>query len=261
LKTHRLAHSRFAAVGVAVLAAAALALAGCKTTSNTTKPTANSSSAASSIAPQAALLSAFAKLKTTGYDISVTSSAGDLSGTGSVDPGKSASLNATGSFQGTKLQLSAVQLGTDVYVKLDLGQLNSVLSIPTQWMKLDTTKLNKPIFDAGSGLSFDVAKLASAVTNVTATDAQHISGTIDFSKLAGSIMAMPSSSAGASAQTGTFQATLDSQGRLIELKLNEGSNQSQSQDIKLSNYGSPSPVTAPTDSIPAPDAIYQFLNR
>lgn len=257
MKTHRLAHSRFAAVGVAVLAAAALALAGCKTTSNTATPSANSSSAAPSVSPQAALLNAFAQLKTTGYDISVTSSAGDLSGTGSVNPGKSASLNATGSFQGTKLQLGAVQLGTDVYVKLDLGQLNSTLGIPTQWMKLDTTKFNKPLFDTGSGSPFDVARLASAVTNLTATDAQHISGTLDFSKVAGSGLPTPSSSA----QTATFQATLDDQGRLIELKINDGPNQSLSQDIKISNYGSPSPVTAPTDSVPAPDAIYQFLNR
>jgi hypothetical protein len=57
-----------------------------------------------------------------------------------------------------------------------------------------------------------------------------------------------------------FDATLDDQGRLIELKLTSSGSDSLDQDIKFSNYGSPTPVTAPTDSVPAPDGVYQFLN-
>jgi hypothetical protein len=272
LKTHRLARSRIAVIGLGVLAAASFALAGCKT-ANTTEPNANPSSTAASpsMSPQAALINAIAQLKSTGYDISVTSSQG-ISGAGSVDPGKkSTQLNATGSVQGQQLQLGAVQIGAEVYIKLDLGALNQRFGIPTQWMKIDTTKFNKPLFDYGSGTPFDVAKLAGAVTNVTQTDPQHISGTIDLSKVAGAapqpgmsgspIAPAPSGSASAGAATTvTFQATLDNQGRLTDLKINDGPNQSMSQDIKITNYGSPSAVTAPSDSVPAPDSIYQFLN-
>jgi hypothetical protein len=205
------------------------------------------------------LLNAFAQLKTTGFDIQLSSPGSTaINGSGSIDPQKkSSAVEFTGSIQGTNVQISAVQIGTDAYFKLDLGPLNKTAGIPTQWMKIDTTKFKKSLFDTGPGAAFDVSKLAGAVSDVKQTDANHISGTIDPSKAGG----MLGGSTGATAAPATFVATLDEQGRLTELQITEQGGQSAVVDIKITNYGSPTPVTAPTSWVPAPDAIYQFLNQ
>jgi hypothetical protein len=259
LLNKRLARSKFTVVGVGLFASATLVLSACNDTKTT--PIANSSSAAT-VSPATALTNAIAQLQTTGYDVSLTQEGGQLNGNGSVDPGKSASMDAKGTIQGQNVEIHGIQVGSNVYLKVDLGALGAQFGIdPSKWIKIDLSKVTKPLFDMDSGDAFDVSKLMTAVSGVTATDAQHISGTVDLSKATG-VNAPDSSelsSAGDAAKSVKFDATLDDKGRLIELKLTTSS-ASLNQDIKISNYGSPTPVTAPTDAVPAPAAIYQFLN-
>jgi hypothetical protein len=69
LVNRRIARSKFAVAGVGLFASAALALSGCNGTTAT--PTANSSSTDEGPAATA-LTSAVTKLKTIGYDVSLT---------------------------------------------------------------------------------------------------------------------------------------------------------------------------------------------
>jgi hypothetical protein len=71
-------------------------------------------------------------------------------------------------------------------------------------------------------------------------------------------------SAGAAAKTTPFTATVDSQGRLTDLKVDaDAFDGNLSEEIMLSDFGSPDPVTTPPPSsvIAAPESAYAFFNN
>ena len=86
-------------------------------------------------------------------------------------------------------------------------------------MLVDQTKLtgadSKP-FDLTGPDALDVAGLLTSVTNVTATDPTHLTGTVDLTAATG--INSPDSDAltkaGAAAKATPFTVTLDDQGRL-----------------------------------------------
>jgi hypothetical protein len=200
LKIHKHA-VRVLGAGLAV--AAALAMSACAAASDGT-PSGNPSGATTSSAPiadpGAALTSAIGKFSGVGYDLKVTSGEG-INGTGS----HSATVNAKGTVQGVSVEIAAIEIGADLYAKVNLGALTATVGLdPTKWYQLDPT--------AGE-------------------------------------TAVP------------FTVTLDSLGRIAELKIDAGAgHEADSEDFQFSNYGSPSPITKPDGAIPAPDGIYQVLN-
>lgn len=256
---------RFAVTGVGALAIASLALAACSSTSNSAS--AGSASPTPSVAPSAALLAAAAGLNGKGYDMTLT--AAGITGHGSVDPTNHAvTLDAKGSEGGQTYELDLTGIGSDLWVKVDLGALNSQVGLdPKKWLKIDATKIDDSTIGLDlSNLSdvLDIASLTKAVSNVQRTDATHLTGTIDLTNLSG--VEKPDADvlkkAGAAAKSVPFTATLDGQGRLSDLKINGDSIDSGlSVDIAVSNVGSPTAVTPPpaADVVPAPAAIYQIL--
>jgi hypothetical protein len=263
---------RFAVAGLGVLAAASLALTGCA--SSATPSASNPSGSSTTNSSQSAadtLTAAVGKLKGTGYDVKVVSQGGIASGTGSIDPANNAaSLDEKGSIQGQSLEIAAIQIGTDLWAKVDLGALNSQVGVdPTKWMLLDQAKLtgstSKP-FDLTGPDALGVTGKLTAVKDVVRTDATHLSGTVDLTKAIG--ISAPSSAdltkAGAAASAVPFVATLDDQGRLLDLKINADTiNKDLSDEISFSNYGSPTAISKPDPAsvIPAPDTAYQIFNQ
>ncbi len=251
---------RFAIVGVGLLAAATFALTGCGSTSSGTTTT-SSTGPSTTIDAKAALTKAVSTLATNGYDIKVT--AGPLTGTGSIDPGKGLGLEEKGTVQGVAVDLNVVAIGTDFYAKIDVGPLGNTLGLHSQqWYKVDTSKIDTsslPVNLSSSDL-LGVAGLLTSVTDVTATDSTHITGTVDLSAAKSALLAQSDmASAAADVKAVPFTVTLDDQGRISELKV-EGTGD-VSVDVQFSNYGSPTAVTAPSGAIDAPQAIYQVLGN
>ncbi len=256
---------------VGLLVAAGLGLAACTTGTPTGTPSA-SSSTATQVAPADQLTAAFAKLTTQGYDVTVTEFGSGLNAHASVDPTRKAAtedVKADLGASGGTIEVTAVQIDGKLWVKLNLGQLQAQTGVdPTKWLLIDASKLkpdNLP-FDPSSPDLLALAGLFSGVSNVTRTDATHLSGTVDLTKATGPNKPNESdvSGAGDAAKAVPFTATLDDQGRLTELKITPDSGHGAlAQDITISNYGSPSPINPPADAdvVPTPPAVYAFLNQ
>lgn len=256
---------RFTVLGLGALTVASLALAACGTSSNTTasgSPSASTSSA--SIAPDVALANAITALKDQGFDVNATE--GTVTGNGTIDPSnKAGTIEVKGTQQGVSIDVAFTEIGTDAWAKVDLGALSSQLGInPKKWMKLDLSKMtgkDSMPFDLSQGDALELGKLISSVADVKRTDATHLTGTVDLTAATGPNApdADAVQKAGAAAKAIPFTATLDSQGRLTELKINGSSD--LALDFQLTNFGSPTKVTPPaSDVIPAPASIYQFFN-
>ena len=266
-------HRRTAVAGVGLLAVVSLALAACGSSSASATGGLSSavapSSPATSAPPSAdaALVGAIAAISGQSYDL--TLSAAGSTGSGSVDPSHQAvHLDAKASQDGNELKLSLTAMGTNLWVKLDLGPLNKQAGLnPAKWIKVDASKIDLSSLGIDILNSTDVLDLSpmqKAMSNVKLADPTHITGTIDLTALTGALS--PDSDAltkaGAAAKTVPFTVTLDNQGRFKELKIDGDSIATGlSVDIGVSNIGSGKKVAAPPASqvIPAPSVIYQIL--
>jgi len=245
--------------------AAVLAVAGCTTSGG-------ASSSPSSTAPvdgHAALVAALAKIGSTSSDVTITQHG--LNGTGSFDPSAmTAQIELKGVEQGVNVDIQALQAGGQLYAKFDAGAAaDAQLGIDqTKWMLVDQSKLTGPNakpFDLSSPDTLDIAGMLAGVNAVQATDATHLSGTVDLSKATG--INVPSASdlstAGAAAKTTPFTVVLDDQGRIVDLKVDaDGFDKSLTFEIGFADFGSARPVTAPaaSDIVPAPAGLYTLLN-
>jgi hypothetical protein len=266
-------HRRTVVAGVAVLAVLSLGLAACG--SSSALATGGSTSAAAPSSPatsappsaDAALVGSIAAISGQSYDL--TLSAAGSTGSGSVDPSDRAlHFDAQASQDGNKLKLGLTVIGTDLWVKLDLGPLNKQAGLnPAKWIKVDASKIDLSSLGIDILNSTDVLDLTpmqKAMSNAKLADPTHVTGTIDLTALTGVVS--PDSDAltkaGAAAKTVPFTVTLDNQGRLKELKIDGDSIATGlSLDIGVSNVGSGKKVAAPPASqvIPAPSVIYQIL--
>jgi len=250
-----------------LLLVASLGLTACTTAGTPTTP---ATTAPPTLSPTETLSAAAAKLKGQSYDVAVTQQ-GDATGKASVDSANnSASLQLSGTVEGATLSLSAIQIGTNFWVKVDLGALNSTVGLDaTKWMLTDQSKITskdaKP-FDLAGSDALDIAGLLTSTSNVTRTDATHLSGTVDLTKSTG--VSAPDNDdltkAAALAKATPFTATVDDQGRLVDLKITpDAANSVLAQTFAFSNFGSPTKITAPApgDVVPAPDFVYQLLNN
>jgi hypothetical protein len=229
------------------------------------------------VAPDTDLRDALAALAKEGYNVTGhrgatgAGSSGSSELTGSVDPPKrSATETVKGTAGSISVSLQATQIGADLWARIDIGQLNSRLGVqPDQWLKLDPARItdvrNRPFDFTGPGDPLDMAGLLKTVSGLRATDATHIAGTVDLTASTGVTAPDPQelARAGTAAKTTPFTATLDDQGRLTALTIDANAfNPDMNLQVTFSDFGSPSPITAPpaADVVPAPEAVYQLFN-
>jgi hypothetical protein len=252
-----------------------LAVAGCtgSSTPNSTSSAGPSGAAASSAAPASprdALLNALAPMTKTSYKYTLSS--GGLTGQGANDPAnKKATLALTGTAtngqQGGSITVNALAIGTDLWLKLDFGSANSTLKISTdKWFHIDATKLGaNPTLPVDPNGGANTAALLKNAVDVKQTDGTHYSGTVD---LTGGSTSTPLGQPdidrlGQKAKAVPFTATLDSQGRLTEVKLDFPAVDPQIPAVTstYSDYGTT--VTAnrpdPAQVQEAPDSLYQIF--
>jgi len=256
---------RTAALGLGLLAAAGLTLTACgsksPSTGTTTTPTAQA-------APADALKNALAQLKTTGYDVNLSDS--QSQGTGSVNPATSAAtVQQQGDVQGNSVTIAGTEIGPNRWVRLDLGSLGAQAGLDaTKWYQVEASKITSPNgwpFDLTGPDAFGVSEMLTATSGVQRTDATHLSGTVDLTQATGP--AAPSSTdlktAGAAAKTTPFTVVLDGQGRLASVSINaDAFDKDLTKTIAFSNYGSPSAINPPDSAsvVPAPEIVYTVLN-
>jgi hypothetical protein len=258
-----------AAIGLAALTVTALTA--------TTAAAAPSPSAAPESA-QAALGKAVTGLQGQGYNVSGTSGStasggsGSVTATGSVDPStKAAAVEFKGSEQGNAIDVAFTGIGDALYARLDLGSAQKAIGVdPNQWITIDQSKVNGsrgiPFDLTGQSDAFDIGGLLTSTNDVVYPDpADHtkISGTVDLAAAQGVSSPDPSDlgKAGTNASMTPFTATLDAQGRLTDLKINaDGFDGNLTEEIAFTDFGHPDPVTAPANSVPAPDSAYAFFN-
>ncbi len=262
---------RVAVAGLAVLAAASLAMSACESTGAAAPAGSSSPSApASASNPTAALTAALASLKGTGFDFVETqgTATAGATGPGTYNPAtQSASLTQKGIEQGISAEIDATQIGTQLWAKVDLGPLNAQLNVPNTWMKVDLSKItqgNTPFDFTGSDV-FDIAGLLASVSNLQMPDASTITGNTDLSAATGDNTPGSDSlsKAGAKAKTTPFTIKLDGSGHVTSVVIDtSGYDPTMGFSWTFSNWGSPSAITAPTgDVTAAPDAAYQFFNQ
>lgn len=247
---------RFTILGIGVLAGTALFVSGCAASKAKTASAADK------------LNAAISALKSTGYNVTLSQQGGQETGAGSVDPSaKAASLGFKGQAEGQSFEIHAVQIKDSLWMSVDLGGMAQQLGFAgAPWMTIDQSKLTGPNakpFDMATGDALDVAGLLASVSNVKGTDATHLSGTVDLTKATG--VNAPSSddlsSAGDAAKAAAFTATIDSQGRLIDLKIDGGSATALTEEIQFADFGSPNQINTPVGAMPAPAQIYTMLNN
>ena len=256
---------RSAVAALATVGLAGLALAACTSAPASTPPTA----APTTASPTETLTAALGKLKGQSYDVALTQQGGDTTGKGSVNAATtSASMQQGGTVEGQTVNVAAVQVGTSLWVKIDLGAATDAQAgiDPSKWMLVDPTKATGPkakTFDLTGSDAFDLAGLLTSTAGVTATGSM-LSGTVDLTAATG--VSGPDSStlkaAGTAAKAVPFTATVDSQGRLTDLKVTAPANKALDEEFVFSNYGSPSAIDTPAaaDVIPATAVVYQILN-
>jgi hypothetical protein len=256
---------RLAIAGVAVFAAVGL-MAGCASKNGTGASASPTAKPSPTLAPKEALLASTKSLATSSYKFTLKSAG--LNGTGAADPAnKMAKATATGEMDNVSLKVDFIQVGNDIYAKLDLGPLTSQLGIQTdKYYHADASKLgastNMPFGDNGQPV--DANGLLAGLTDVKSTDGKNFTGTIDASKMTGDDA--PGSDAlqkaGDKAKAIPFTATLDDQGRLTDLNINGSSIDPQlAIEVTVSDYGSATGITKPDSSqvIEAPASVLQFL--
>ena len=256
---------RLAIAGVAVFAAAGL-MAGCASKNGTGASASPSAKPSPTVAGKAALQASTKSLATSSYNFTIKSAG--LTGTGAADPtNKMAKATASGTMNGMSLKVDFIQVGNDLYAKLDLGPLGNQLGVQTdKYYHADATKLGDttilPFGDTGQPV--DAAGLLSGVNDVQSTDGKHFTGTIDATKMTGDFA--PDSDAlqkaGDKAKSIPFTATLDDQGRLTDLNVNGSSiDPALGIEVTVSDYGSAASISKPDSSqvVEAPDSVLQFL--
>jgi hypothetical protein len=254
---------RFAVVNL--LLCTGLALAACNTNS---QPGSAATTTPAQASPANALTNALAALKNTGYDATLTLPAQGATVKTSIDYADKAAQQVASVTAGDQTRSEAfTEIGRDLWVKADFGPLAQNLNIDkTKWYRVDASKLEPEAipFDLLGGerthptrplaWPLGIGAVFADVANVTRTDATHLAGVVDLTRATGP--EAPGKS-GVTDAAVPFTATLDGQGRLTDLRITGDLN----LDIVFSNYGSPTPITAPAaaDVLTAPDGLYQVL--
>jgi hypothetical protein len=259
---------RLTGLSLGVLAAVAIALAGCADNSATPgaaasgAPTPATSSAAADPAAASQLGSAAAALGNTSFKITITNGPG-VNVTAQVDPVGS---KGTGSLKlagpNANLELKTLLVGEDLYV-----QIPGITKAGT-WTHVDGSRLGNVSIGLRPGQidPANTAKLLASTTNVQMVDSRSYKGTLDLTKAVGltGVDQVTVDSWGAAASQVPFTAGLDDQGRLSELAIQlpaVNGKASPPLDVLYTDYGTPVTADKPAASeiIEAPDNVYTTL--
>jgi hypothetical protein len=261
---------RLAGLGLATMAAAALALAGCENTgtapgAGAPAPSAGATGSMAAADPNAvaALSAATAKLGTTSFKVTASSGSG-FKLTAAVDPVKgTGTADVVASGPNAQLTVKTLLIDQDLYV-----QVPGVTKAGT-WTHLDVSRLPE---GANVGLRpgqidpVNTAKLLDSATDVHATGSNSYAGTLDLTKAVGlaGVDQVTVDEVGGKAQQVPFTVGLDDQGRLSVLTINlpaMGGQQAQPLEVLYSDYGTPVTVTRPAAGqvTEAPDDLYKSL--
>jgi hypothetical protein len=202
------------------------------------------------------------------YAVEITTTSGTDRESGMVNPTtRSGTLTASSTVQGVPVEVDAVLVSPDMWVKVDLGAMNRQLGIARQdWMKLDAGKVASevlPIDIHNFNDALDM-KLLLAGVDANRSDASHFTGSIDLTRASG--VTAPDASevarAGERARRVPFSASIDQEGRLLEVTIDGGSiSPDLALNIRFSDYGTAARVTRPDDNqiVPTPAAVYRIL--
>lgn len=263
---------RFTTAGIGLLAAATFGLAGCDGT-GTPSGTASGGATASSAADPAAaaeLAAAVTKLGNESFAFTTVSGT-ETNIAGSVDPAagvgkvtmKVASASASPS-PGISADMEMRLVDQDMYLMLGTGVLPG---IGGTWLHIDGARLpngNQFGLRPGGKDPAGTAQILETATDVRSPGAGVYTGTLDLSKVDQTNAAIGTrvlDQLGEGAKRVPFQATVDPQGRLAELRMTLAL-QAGSQDLvtRYSGYGAPVDVTRPTSAVTeAPQAVYALL--
>lgn len=255
-----------ASVALAVLVLIGGTAAGCGTKDPVAASTPSSPAGAPSSTPPApkdVLLASVRTFNTSPYSFQIKQTG--KSGEGKVDPAaKASSITLSGKESGQSITLGYLVIGTDIWMKLDLGAAgNKQLGInKTKWLHIDQTKVkNKTALpvDASGAMSIGTNEMVAGVANVQRVDSTHFNGTVDVTNSA-SIVSPDKAvldKIGDKGKAVPFTATLDSQGRLIDFKVDGTAiDPGVTIEVSFDNFGVPQSITKPTGAVPAPATIY-----
>ncbi|MFY1633868.1 hypothetical protein ACN27F_11405 [Solwaraspora sp. WMMB335] len=260
---------RLTTAGLGVVATLALALTGCAGTTTTGSSTSESGAEAGTEAGAAsdqddareALTAAAAKLNEDTVRVAMTlamGADGSMEATGAMDP-----ANRRGRFEihvavdGELMKIEMIMLEQDMYLQLAGDEMAELADV---WMHIDRSKLPE-------GSSFDMMPqddpagaedMVRDLIDIEWTGDDTLAGTIDMTK---SPTADPEmiDALGEGADSVPFTATLDDEGRLVEMIIETSSLASEMGDMetRYSGFGEPVDVQAPTDGeiMPLPDAM------
>jgi hypothetical protein len=253
---------RLATLSVSILAALSFSAAACNVTGSGGATASPTPSATPAVDAKEALSKAATELGRTSYRVNLT--VGPASGTGALDPAAQQGQTSMSVFAGsTTLKVDTVLVGADMWVKL-----GGVPGVPDKWLHLDTSRLPE---SSGLGIrpgQLDPAgadKLIDAIATVEPVGPDQYRGTIDLTRASDSpaVDKATLDALGDRAKAVPFEATLDAQGRLTNLKLDLGQIEGvpAKVDVRYSDFGTAVSVTRPpaADVVEAPEAVYQLL--
>jgi hypothetical protein len=253
---------RLASIGLALVAALGLGVAGCSSTS-TNGAGASPSATSEAPDPRVVLKQAAAELARTSFKLDMT--AGPVTAHGVFDPSnKQGDMTMTVSAQGAKLDIGSRLIGGDMWLKI-----KGIPNMPDKWLHIDTAKLPADFslgIKPGQADPVGADKLVNALSDVKAAGNDTYTGTLDLTKAAGSGVADENTLKvlGDKAKAVPFEAGVDGQGRLkaIKMDLGEIGGQRMLVNATYSDFGVTVSVTAPAagEVMEAPDSVYQILN-
>ncbi len=261
---------RVIVAGAAALALIGLTLSGCVRSASAARGIGVLTAAPATSAPPTAVdgTDTFDAAMTSldeGYSIVVKY--GGLTATGRMDPAHhAATVDFAGLEDGVHGDITFTQIGTALWMKIDLGTLSRREGIePKIWYRLSLSKISDPgslPFDTeDSGDPLHVSDLFTAVADVRQVDRTHVTGTVDLSQANGSLSPDPADvdDAGAAAKAEPFTLVLDESGRPAQLHLS--GNHYLAMEFAFSHVGSPGAIKAPpaSDVRKATSAVYQFF--
>jgi hypothetical protein len=260
---------RLTAPALGVLAAAALAVAGCNAEDTPTPgagagtPSPSASSGAADPAAASALGQAAATLGTTSFKMTLTAGP-SLRMTGTVDaPNGRGSAEVVATGPNTDLTVQTRLDGQDLYV-----QVPGVTKAGT-WTRIDVARLPE---GANVGLRpgqidpVNTTQLLGSTTDVRQSGSRSYEGTLDLTKVAGvaGVDKVTVDGYGAAAQNVPFTAGLDEQGRLSALTIQlppVNGQQAAPIEVLYTDYGLPVESLRPDPAtvLEAPESLYTTL--
>ncbi|MET8150398.1 hypothetical protein ACIBSW_02935 [Actinoplanes sp. NPDC049668] len=262
---------RLAGLGLATIAAAALAVSGCAAENGAAPgggasapaPSATGSTGPADPAAAAELASAAAALGTTSFRVTMTSGPGLKLNSQMDAPNGVGTAELTAAGPNTEIKIKTLLLDQDLYLQVD------GITKPGTWTHVDVSRLPE---GANVGLRpgqidpADTAKLLTSTTNVEKVDSRSYRGTLDLSKAAGvaGVDQKMIDTWGAQAQDVPFTAGLDDQGRLTALTLQlpaVNGRPTPPLETLYTDYGVKVEAKKPaaTEITEAPDSLYTSL--